>query len=219
MEALQGFAQPPTLTRPYIRYWWPHGLVDPEEVRREVNQIADAGFGGIEVQDAHHSIDTGTDLDTEHHGWGSQPWIDAFTAALEVSVERGLAFDSAFGPSWPLALSTIVPDDEAAAKELVLGYDFTEDGKTYNGPVPTPWNEAQCELHNLTTVAVQAWRVDNSTSATANPVLIEADSMVDLTSKVVNNTVKFEPPDDATWLIYSAEIGRASCREGGCGSV
>lgn len=39
------FRKPGTGSAAGFRWWWPHGLVDPEQVAREVDQVADAGFG------------------------------------------------------------------------------------------------------------------------------------------------------------------------------
>ncbi|XVV16438.1 glycosyl hydrolase [Actinoplanes sp. CA-131856] len=100
-----------------FRWWWPHGLVDPAEIAREIDQIADAGFAGAEIQDVHHSVRA--DLDAAGHGWGTQPWRDAVESALRQAKRRGLTIDLAVGPSWPAAVPGITPDDPAAAKELV----------------------------------------------------------------------------------------------------
>ncbi|GIE95489.1 hypothetical protein Ari01nite_29540 [Paractinoplanes rishiriensis] len=115
VKILPGFPDPATKAK--FRWWWPHGLVDPAEIVREVDQIADAGFGGVEIQDVHHSVRA--DLDAAVHGWGTEPWRKAVEAALRRAKIRGLAVDLAIGPSWPAAVPTIDPDHPAAAKELV----------------------------------------------------------------------------------------------------
>jgi hypothetical protein len=104
-------------TRAKFRWWWPHGLVDPAEIAREVDQIADAGFGGVEIQDVHHS--SRQDLDSAGHGWGTAPWRAAVVTALRRARARGLTVDLAVGPSWPAAVPAITPEHPAAAKELV----------------------------------------------------------------------------------------------------
>ncbi|WP_306211242.1 glycosyl hydrolase [Actinoplanes sp. RD1] len=110
------FARPGTETAAKFRWWWPHGLVDPAEIAREVDQIADAGFGGVEIQDVHHSVRT--DLDVEGHGWGTPAWLTAVETALRRAKARSLTVDLAMGPSWPTAVPTITPSHPAAAKEL-----------------------------------------------------------------------------------------------------
>lgn len=114
-----------------FRWWWPHGLVDPVEIAREIDQIADAGFAGVEIQDVHHSVKA--DLDPAGHGWGTGPWRDAVESALRQAERRGLTVDLAVGPSWPAAVPDITPDDPAAAKELV----HTVTPFTGTAPVPT----------------------------------------------------------------------------------
>ena len=44
------FATPPVERRPIARWWWPGGDVVDDEIRREVDLLAGAGFGGIEIQ-------------------------------------------------------------------------------------------------------------------------------------------------------------------------
>ncbi len=87
------------------------------EIAREIDQIADAGFAGVEIQDVHHSVKA--DLDPAGHGWGTGPWRDAVESALRQARRRGLTVDLAVGASWPAAVPGITPDDPAAAKELV----------------------------------------------------------------------------------------------------
>src|SRR5690242_8196640 len=50
------FADPPAPVRPRFRWWGPDGLVDPDEIAREIDQIAEAGFGGVEIAAVHHGI-------------------------------------------------------------------------------------------------------------------------------------------------------------------
>lgn len=47
--------RPPVATAPKFRWWWPNGQIDPAEIAREVDEVADAGCGGLEVSDVHHS--------------------------------------------------------------------------------------------------------------------------------------------------------------------
>ncbi|ETS73496.1 hypothetical protein PFICI_14442 [Pestalotiopsis fici W106-1] len=202
---LEGFASPPTTDRPYIRWWWPHGVVDPDEIRAEVVQIAEAGFGGFEIEDVHHSLAEGIDYESTTHGWGSEPWLTAFTAALEEANKLGLGHDTAFGPSWPMGSQSIGADDDAAAKEIVFGKSFVT-ASTFAGPVPPPFSNPKGNVTIQTLVAVQAWRLDQRSNSTSNPVYLEYGSMMDLTASVVDGKIEFDPPDNSTWLIYSAFV-------------
>lgn len=200
---MAGFADPPTHVKPYVRWWWPHGAVELDEIRKEVHEIADAGFGGVEIQDAHHSIETGTNIQTETHGWGSQPWIDAFITAIESSNERGLVHDTAFGPSWPAAVPSVGADDITSMKEIIMGYDFTQHGKEFSAPIPPPYFAADPAVHNKTLNSIFAWKLNESYTSKSNPIYLEYGTQINLSNSVRDGNVTFSPPDNGTWLIYS----------------
>src|SRR5580698_5335255 len=44
------FQLPPKKYRPLVRWWWPGNDVTDEELRREVEVLDTAGFGGAEIQ-------------------------------------------------------------------------------------------------------------------------------------------------------------------------
>ncbi|MFE2276506.1 hypothetical protein ACFXAE_04370 [Streptomyces sp. NPDC059454] len=97
-------AAPARSVRPKFRWWWPDGLVDPDETAREIDQIADAGFGGVEIAAVHHGIEDEALLDTARHGWGGGPCRDGVEAALRRAARRGLTVDITLGPSRPVAV-------------------------------------------------------------------------------------------------------------------
>lgn len=206
-DTLVNFATPAQQFRPKIRWWWVHGIVEPDEVRLEVDQMYSAGFGGFELQDVHHSTAEGTvigDLTTQ--GWGGQAWQEGLQAALEQSETRGLTRDLGLGPCWPIGVPTYGADDPPAAKEIAVGRTFVSGGANYSDGVPPPRTKAASGVNNSTLVAVQAWRVDSSSDSSADPVIIEDGSMIDLIPYTSDDKIVWTPPDNATWLILSARI-------------
>ena len=81
--------------------------------------MADAGSGGAEITDVHHSATQ--PLDPAGHGWGTAAWVSATQAALEKAKARGMKIDLTAGPAWPSAVPSITPDSAAAIKELAYG--------------------------------------------------------------------------------------------------
>ncbi|KAL4905926.1 hypothetical protein BDW74DRAFT_177622 [Aspergillus multicolor] len=203
---LSNFRSPPIQSRPYVRWWWPHGAVDNEEIRAEVIQISEAGFGGIEIQDVHHSTPEGTEWHHDTHGWASEPGLSVVIVALDEANSRDSGHDLTFDPCWPMGVPFIVPDDEAAAKELVLGKAYIYGSEVYNGSVPSPFSSPKDGVEKQELDAVQAWRLDDQSDADSNPAKLVYRSMIDLTDEVVDGQVVFIPPDNGTWLIYSATI-------------
>ncbi|OBT89036.1 hypothetical protein VE02_02181 [Pseudogymnoascus sp. 03VT05] len=205
ISTLTNFVDPAYQYRPKIRWWWIHGIVDPTEIRREVNQISSAGFGGIEIQDVHHSIPEGTvigDLPTE--GWGGPKWLDGLTAALNESNTKSLEHDLGFGPAWPLGVPGYGADDAPAAKEIAVGRTFVSNGTTYSGKVPDPLVKAKSGVSNQTIIYVQAWRLNSASNTSDSQVIIDQTTLVDLTANVTNGQITWTPPDNATWLLLSA---------------
>ena len=196
------FARPAKSARPRFRWWWPDGLVDPVEIAREVDQMADAGFGGAEIAAVHHSITDTSVLDTARHGWGSPAWRAGVTAALRQAARRGLTIDLTLGPSWPVAVPGVTPDDDAAVKELAYGKATLTAGAAYDGPVPASVYAAASGVTQQKLVAVQAARV-NTTYSSGKATGLDAESVTDLTGQVSGGHLSWTPPDSATWVILS----------------
>ena len=64
-----GFRTVDTRYKPRVRWWWPGASVAHDELIREVNEIADAGFGGVEIADVYDSISAF--MDPSLYGWGT----------------------------------------------------------------------------------------------------------------------------------------------------
>ncbi|MDL5205707.1 glycosyl hydrolase [Streptomyces sp. ALI-76-A] len=196
------FARAPRSVRPLFRWWWPDGLVDPAEIAREIDQIADAGFGGAEIAAVHHSIKDKSVLDTAHHGWGSTSWREGVEAALRQAARRGLTVDLTLGPSWPVAVPGVTPDDDAAAQELAHGRAAVAAGATYQGPVPEPVHEAAAGVTRRRLLVVQAARVEPA-NATRKETGLDLASVRDLTATVRDGALTWTAPAEGDWVLIS----------------
>ncbi|MFD7712575.1 glycosyl hydrolase [Streptomyces sp. NPDC059786] len=196
------FADPGRAVQPRFRWWWPDALVRPDEIRREIDQIADAGFGGVEIAAVHHSVSDTSVLDTARHGWGGAAWVDAVEAALQQAARRGMSVDLTIGPSWPAAVPGITPDSEAAVKELVHGAVTLEPGAAYSGAVPAPIAEAEAGVTRQDLLAVQAARV-NTANSTRKETGLDQASVLDLTASVRDGRLDWTAPADGTWVLVS----------------
>ncbi|MEU6536937.1 glycosyl hydrolase [Streptomyces sp. NPDC047000] len=196
------FANPPQAVRPRFRWWWPDGLVDPAEIAREIDQIADAGFGGVEIAAVHHSIKDKSVLDTAHHGWGSGPWRDGVESALRQAARRGVTVDLTLGPSWPVAVPGVGPDDTAAAQELAHGRVTVAAGTTYQGAVPAPLRAAASGVTRQRLTGVQAARIDTANS-TSKIIGLDAASVVDLTASVTGGNITWTAPATGDWVLIA----------------
>ncbi|UMG94494.1 glycosyl hydrolase [Nocardioides sp. TF02-7] len=200
----KAFRKPGTATAAGFRWWWPHGLVDPRQVAREVDLVADAGFGVLEVADVTHSLRArDIEIDVAKHGWGTRSWVAGVKAALERGAKRDVRIDITVGPSWPAAVPTITPDDEAACSELVHGQVDVAAGETYDGTLPEPVVHAADGVTRRELVTVQAHRVTARTSSTTT---LDPASYVDLGDRVDGDRISWTAPAepaDATWVLLA----------------
>ncbi|MFI6514907.1 glycosyl hydrolase [Spirillospora sp. NPDC050679] len=197
-----GLGGPRTEARPMFRWWWPDGLVDPAEIRREIDQIADAGFGGAEIVAVHHSIRDKSVLDPAGHGWGTPAWNAGVRAALEQADRRGVTVDLTIGPAWPAAVPTVAPDDDAAVKELAYGSATVPGGTTYRDAVPAPVTPPEKGVARQKLLRVQAVRIDPA-NATRKETGLDPASLQDLTGRVAGGRVEWTAPEGGDWLLLS----------------
>ncbi|WP_322937288.1 glycosyl hydrolase [Nocardioides bizhenqiangii] len=198
----KAFRKPGTATAAGFRWWWPHGLVDPAEIAREVDQVADAGFGVLEVAVVTHSLRArGIEIDVAKHGWGSPTWVAGVKAALARAAERNVRIDITVGPSWPAAVPTITPDDDAACSELAYGRADVAAGQAFDAELPAPTGEAHSTKVEL--VTVQAHRV---TAATSSITTLDPESYVDLSDHVSGTRLTWTAPAEpagSTWAVLA----------------
>ncbi|MFI1735765.1 glycosyl hydrolase [Streptomyces acidicola] len=198
------FGWPAKSASPKIRWWMPMADTDPAELVREVDAIADAGIGGVEL------IAMATPgVDTAAYGWGSPAWEDRVTTVLRAARARDVAVDLTIGSQWPAATPAIDADSPGASQELVYGHTQVAAGATFNGPVPAPGTFDLIDFFghgrtpgSPTLVALTAARLLKP-GATAKPVLLDPDSVVDLTSRVRDGAVTWTAPGQGQWLLFS----------------
>ena len=133
-EIIQQFLQPDVDAKPMIRWWFPSADVDEQLVRKHLQDVYDAGFGGVEVALVPHytSFDAGVD------GWGTDKWKQLMKLILRTASELPSSFkvDFTITAHWPPALNTIDPNDVAASQEMAFVYQKAWAGN--NLPLPLP---------------------------------------------------------------------------------
>jgi hypothetical protein len=200
-QVRKAFMSPPNQYRAGFRWWWPHGLVDPAEIEREIDSIADAGFGLVEIADVHHS--TKQDLDAAGHGWGTAPWRAAVEAALTRAAKRGLRVDMTIGPSWPAAVPTITADDPRATQEVAHGQVLLQAGTTYDAALPEPVVEPGHGVTKKRLLLVQAVRRASPPPAANRPAVLDLASVVDLKDHHDGEHLTWTAPATGEWVVLA----------------
>ncbi|MCB9727675.1 MAG: hypothetical protein H6744_10845 [Deltaproteobacteria bacterium] len=110
---LAAFAAPPDDARPWLRWWWPGDDVEPEELRRELAAMAQAGFGGAELQAFDAALDPEVDEATlaRRHGVDGERYFEHVRAAADAAEDVGLRLDLTLGSGWATGGPQVGPDD------------------------------------------------------------------------------------------------------------
>ncbi len=207
------FAAPARQYQPKFRWWWPNALVDNAEIQNELDQMADAGFGGAEIADVHHSSTVA--LDPAGHGWGTAAWTSAVQAALERAKARGMTIDLTVGPSWPAAVPSITPDSAGAIKELAYGIASVAPGARFSGAAPAPALAPAAGVTQQKLLYVQAARVTTPGAPPKTAYTLDGASIQNV-AIAADGSVDWTAPADGSWILISYwERGSAQQPEGG----
>ncbi len=117
------FIHPNAHAKPMARMWFPDagaGEDDDDRIEKQINELADKGFGGVEVAMLMTFGVQYTNEESRVYGWGGENWIKLLKKVLKAAakVPDGFQVDVTITGHWPPALNTIDPNDDAANKEM-----------------------------------------------------------------------------------------------------
>lgn len=207
-ELRQELREPSMEYRNEVRWWLDEGLHTDETLKKELQRIKQAGFGGVEFLAMY---DPG--VDEARYGWGSEEWIHDTQVLLTEATRLGMGVSMTSGTHWSTAnLHTIVPDDPAAAKELDYTATALAGGETFDGALEKP-TLVKPNISVQELVAVVAMRVCGECDGN---VLLEKNGVV-LTEKVVGERLRWTAPEGGKWLLFAfwmhgtGQTARPSC--------
>ena len=133
---LDAFLKPDVHAKPMARMWFPDaaaGADDSDSIERQILELADKGFGGVEVSMLMSFGVHYTNEESQIYGWGTENWIRLLKKVMKAAakVPGGFQVDMTITGHWPPVLNTLDPNDAAANKELsfsvtpITAEDFT----------------------------------------------------------------------------------------------
>lgn len=119
---IQYFQSPDSDSKPMARMWFPDagaGADDSDLIEKQIQELADKGFGGVEVAMLADGVSYSNEEGREY-GWGTENWRKLLKKVLKAAakIEGGFQVDTTISAHWPPAFNTIDPNDDAASKEL-----------------------------------------------------------------------------------------------------
>lgn len=92
----------PSAAKPWVRWWWPGGVVEKNELKREISLLRDSGFGGAEIQAFNPAI---PDLTKAERGqlndYANPAFFDNMQVVADAGLNDGIQIDYTFGSAWP----------------------------------------------------------------------------------------------------------------------
>jgi hypothetical protein len=197
-----------------VRWWW-QSPVAVEELTRQLRAIADAGFREVEI-----AFSRGF--------WGEERQRHALGAVLAEAERLGVGVAMTLGASWPIKTPNTSAGTDYVAQELQYGMVRLSAGDTGAMRVPAPFDDAERQrpsrLTRVTAARVVRWngqptitRTGDGQDARAviNPpqssTVLDAQSLVDLSSEVVDATIQWAPRD-GDWVIFA--FWMRDCQQG-----
>ena len=104
------FKMPPTIYRPFVRWWWNGDKVQDDELLRELKLLKDAGIGGVEINPIKFPQRT-DDMGIPSLQWLGDEWIDALDFTLTEAKKLGLTCDLIVGSGWPFGAEYLEGDE------------------------------------------------------------------------------------------------------------
>ena len=96
------FVNPPKGAKPWVRWWWPGGAVNDEELRREIQLLSQTGFGGAEIQAFNPAIPNLTkDERIRVNDYANENFFSHLKTCTDAAQDQGLQIDCTFGSAWP----------------------------------------------------------------------------------------------------------------------
>lgn len=120
---LDSFLEPDVHAKPMARMWFPDAAAgddDDDSIEKQIQELADKGFGGVEVSMLMSFGVRYTNEESRIYGWGTENWTRLLKKILKAAakIPGGFQVDLTITGHWPPALNTIDPNDAATNKEL-----------------------------------------------------------------------------------------------------
>ena len=217
-SVISAFQNPSYTQKPMARMWFPDGGAGIDEydtVEKQIMELAEAGFGGVEVTMlANSSKISSTDSNTV--GWGTEAWKNTLKKVLKAAqkVNGGFAVDVTITAHWPTVINNIDPNDTAASQEVVYTTQkvTAEQLKQSDFQLALPTQRTKDTVASLTTGAflftdslVSSSLIKVDSIKEDGSLVYDLNSVIGLDTATTGEGYAAGVPDEATFNQYQAD--------------
>ena len=131
-QLYEGFQQPPSEYRPFVRWWWNGDKVEADELVRELRLLKEAGIGGVEINPIAFPSYCDS-IGKPSLQWLSPEWIDMLKVCFDEANSLDMTCDLLVGSGWPFGAEFLGEDERA---QIVVNYAEPVTGPTTMTIVP-----------------------------------------------------------------------------------
>lgn len=125
-QLYEGFRQPSSEYRPFVRWWWNGDKVEADELVREMRLLKEAGIGGVEINPIAFPSYCDS-LEKVSLQWLSPEWIDMLRVCFDEADSLDMTCDLLVGSGWPFGAEFL---DENERAQIVVNYSEPVTGPT-----------------------------------------------------------------------------------------
>ena len=125
-QLYEGFRQPSSEYRPFVRWWWNGDKVEADELVREMRLLNEAGIGGVEINPIAFPSYCDS-LGKVSLQWLSPEWIDMLRVCFDEADSLDMTCDLLVGSGWPFGAEFL---DENERAQIMVNYAEPVTGPT-----------------------------------------------------------------------------------------
>lgn len=116
-------------SKPWVRWWWMGGAVNPDEISKNLKDLNNAGFGGVELTNIYGV----KGYEEQYLNFLSPGWVKMVEFTLTEASILGMGMDLANTSGWPFGGPWV--DESSAAKNLNYKRYVLKSGESLAEPV------------------------------------------------------------------------------------
>ena len=191
----QLFKNPPSIYKPFVRWWWNGDKIQADEITRELHLLKQAGIGGVEINPIKFPERT-NDLGKPALRWLSAEWIELLQFTFSQAKSLDIVCDLIVGSGWPFGAEYL--EGEERSQVVVIGT------KKLEGPLD--YEVSFFELFKEADPAISApfagRRMEMMAIKLVPTILNNIEEVKDLSDQIPNGYVQCKIPD-GKYVLYA----------------